>query len=223
MKKTLAAVGAFALLMALPLASSAGTITSIFAGSSSISGGANDLVVGDTISFDVFLTLDAGVGYTALAFTATGDGVATLAAPTNAWAGVANQVTAWSFNTQFGTFVDTTGDPSSAGFLGHQPVGSVPSPALGGLVIGPGAVTGLGASMLIGTVTIAANTLGTFDGGAVLWNTAQLVDGFVLSSGGADTVTTITSSFTVIPEPGTALLMVLGLGGLATMGRKNRA
>jgi hypothetical protein len=37
-----------------------------------------------------------------------------------------------------------------------------------------------------------------------------------------DTVTISTAAFPVIPEPGAALPMILGIGGLAVMGRKSR-
>ncbi len=47
------------------------------------------------------------------------------------------------------------------------------------------------------------------------------VDSF-FGSDGEDTVTIRTAAFPVIPEPGAALPMILGVGGLAVMGRKSR-
>ncbi len=218
MKKALA-VGAFALVMALPLVSSAGSILSTFAGSTT---GNSTIVVGDTISFDVFMTLSSGVSYIGMSFAVTGDEIGGLASNAGiGWAGVANQVTNWSWN--FTTLVPTQVDFTGAFGLA-QPLtnpNSPPSPVLLGQVA-LGSFSGLGISVLVGTVTIAADTLGTFGGGAIMHN-QPVTDSWQTAAAGADPVSFTTASFTVIPEPGTALLMVLGLGGLAVMGRKNRA
>jgi hypothetical protein len=219
MKKALA-VGAFALVMALPLVSSAGSILSTFAGSTS---GTSIIGVGDTISFDVFLTLDTGVNYTGLSFSLTGDEIGGLASSSPGWAGVANNVTnwAWNFNSYYTTQVDFTGD-LGAGFAIPQnnTVFVPPLPVMHGqVVIAP--LVGAGNSMLVGTVTVQAGpTFGTFGGGGIMHN--QPVTDSWQTAAGADPVSFSTVSFTVIPEPGTALLMVLGLGGLGVMGRKNR-
>jgi hypothetical protein len=76
--------------------------------------------------------------------------------------------------------------------------------------------TGTGITSVVGTVTIAANTVGVFDGGAFL---IPGIDGFVTGVVEDTTATFSTASFTVAPEPGTVLFVGTGLIGLA-IGRK---
>ena len=59
MNKALA-LSAFALIMTLPLVSSASSITNTFISSSADTGTQYDLVVGDTIQFEVTLQLNLG-------------------------------------------------------------------------------------------------------------------------------------------------------------------
>ncbi len=213
--KVVAIVLAFALRMALPLVSSAGSITSVFAGSTT---GTTTIFVGNTISFDVYLTLDAGVTYNGMSFSVTGDEVGGLASNAGiGWAGVANQVTNWSWN--FSTIVSTQVDFTGVfGFA--SPLVNPSAPPTPGLIgqVALGAFSGLGNSVLVGTVTIVADTAGTFGGGAIMHN--QYDTGSWQTAAGADLVSFTTSSFSVlVPEPGTALLIVLGLAGLGVMGR----
>ncbi|MDP6978201.1 MAG: PEP-CTERM sorting domain-containing protein, partial [Myxococcota bacterium] len=78
--------------------------------------------------------------------------------------------------------------------------------------------TGDGNPALVGTVTIQADATGAFHGGGF-----QMpgVDGF-LGSSATGLATVIGGQFTVVPEPGTALLLGAGLSGLAIAGRRKR-
>jgi hypothetical protein len=67
MKKALA-LGAFALVMALPLVSSAASIVSSLVSSTT---GTATIAVGDTISFEIDLTVDAGTNVNTLFFGVT--------------------------------------------------------------------------------------------------------------------------------------------------------
>ncbi len=93
MKKALA-LSAFALVLALPLAISAATVATTFKTSTN---GTSEIWVGDTITFDIYVTLSAGVNYARGGFSLSGD-IANAATTSRSagWPGVAHTVTAWT-------------------------------------------------------------------------------------------------------------------------------
>ena len=219
MKKALA-LGAFALVMALPLVSSAASIVSNFSTSST---GTSAIAVGDTIKFEITVTVDANVD--TLFFSTTGDVTGALASANPTWAGVAHTASNWEWHY-------TTGNPSVTGgtAIKFDTNGRIlPAPAA---IAGPNGVlpvigsygffgiskTGANTGSMVGTVTITADANGVYAGGAFIY---PGLDG-IFGSQGEVATTVSTAAFTVVPEPGTAVLMLLGLGGLGVMGRKNR-
>ena len=78
---------------------------------------------------------------------------------------------------------------------------------------------GDGVPSLVGTVTILADTPGFFySGGAYLHPGVGSI-----STGGVEYDVTVSGgAYIVGPEPGTALLLMLGLIGLGVAGRSNR-
>jgi len=219
MKKALA-LGAFALVMALPLVSSAASIVSNFSSSTT---GTSVIAVGDTIKFEITLTVDAGANVDRLFFSTTGDVTGALASANPTWAGVNNVASNWEWHY-------TTGNPSVTGgtSIKFDTNGRI-LPVTGGVgVNGTGVAgsfgffgvskTGANAGSMVGTVTITADANGVYQGGGFIY---PGLDG-IFGSGGDLNPTVTTAAFTVVPEPGTAVLMLLGLGGLGVMGRKNR-
>ncbi len=215
MKKALA-LSAFALAMAFPLVGSAASVTNSFLTSST--GNANDLSVSDTIQFEVTIETDAGVNITTLFWSLTGDASdAVTSTAGSGWANVDNMVTNWAWH-----YTPSGGGNVKMGTNGRIPPAAPPIPtpdrvsgAYGFFGISK---TGDGNPALVGTVTIHADATGAFQGGAFQF---PGVDGF-FGSGGGGAAPVIGGEFTVVPEPGTALLMFLGLGGLGVMGRRNR-
>ncbi|MCH7869737.1 MAG: hypothetical protein IH881_18735 [Myxococcales bacterium] len=223
MNKALA-LSAFALIMALPLVSSGSSITNTFLSSSSASGTASDLVAGNTIQFEVTLQLNDGQIYTTVLFTLSGDtlnpdvvdGSATLG---NGWGSAVHNVTGWVWH--YGN-----NDKVDLGMDGRE---SVVNGALGDNVAGLFGAFGIetkagdprigdGLASMVGTVTITINAIGTFKGGAYLHPTL----GFFGNGTTEDIVTVSGGDYIVFPEPGTAVLMMLGLIGLGVNGRSHR-
>ena len=217
MKKALA-LGAFALVMALPLVSSAASIVSNFSSSST---GTSAIAIGDTIKFEITLTVDANVD--TLFFSTTGDVTGALASANPTWAGVNNVASNWEWHYTTGALGATGGSTVKFDTNGRI------LPVTGGVgVNGTGVAgsfgffgvskTGANAGSMVGTVTITADANGVYAGGAFIY---PGLDG-IFGSQGEVATTVSTAAFTVVPEPGTAVLMLLGLGGLGVMGRKNR-
>ncbi len=219
MKKALA-LGAFAIAMAFPLVSSAASVVNTFIGSSSFTGSNDDLVVSDTIQFEVEITTDGGVNIDTLFWSLTGDAANAVGSTQGCgWCGVDNIVTNWVWH-----YTPPGGGKMKLGTNGRftpnatgqaSPVGNAVSSAYGFFGTSK---TGDGNPALVGTVTIHATAAGQFQGGGFH---LPGVDGF-FGSAGASASTISGGEFTVVPEPGTALLMFLGLGGLGVMGRRNR-
>jgi hypothetical protein len=214
MKKALA-LGAFALVMALPLVSSAASIVSNFSSSTT---GTSAIAVGDTIQFEVNVTVDAATSVNTLFFGVTGDVAGALGSANPVWAGTSHVASNWEWHYTNAAKVkfDTNGTiaPAPAAIAGPDGV----LPVVGSYGFFGIAKTGQGIGSMVGTVTVTANAAGVFEGGGFIY---PGLDG-IFGTGGELATTVTTAAFTVVPEPGTAVLMLLGLGGLGVMGRKNR-
>lgn len=212
MKKALA-LSAFALVMALPLVSSASSVTNSFLSSSS---GTETISVSDTIQFEVTMTTNGGQNYNTIFWSITGDRAGALAGTPATWPTTADHiVTGWDWHYTAGGKVKMGTNGRLVPFTPAQDVGNSVSSPYGFFATNK---TGDGVPALVGTVTIQASASGVYQGGGFQY---PGVDGFIGSSG-TDVTTVSGGAFTVVPEPGTALLMVLGLGGLGVMGRKSR-
>jgi hypothetical protein len=212
-KKVLAA---FALMMVLPLASQAITLTNAFVTSST---GSSTIAVGDTITYEVSLSLTDGNPYVIGTFSLTGDILGTLPSTKGSgWLGVENHVSNWQWNYKSGgsnqVKFATNGVITPA--ITVAPHGPERRLAQSYGIFGETGTTGNGQTKVMGTVTITASTSGSYLGGAFMY---PLVDSWN-GSAGSEVAPIEGAAFTVIPEPGTALLMLLGLGGLGVMGRK---
>ena len=167
---------------------------------------------------------NSGQEYDVVLWTLSGDASAMDSdKPRNGYPGVANNLTEWRWNYVSGTGTVDFGVNSSIVPLDYsQAEANIanPLPAPGLVVVGWGlqVATGTGIPSIVGTVTIAANTIGAFEGGALL---LPGVDGF-LRAGLEDTTATFsTASFTVASEPSAALLVGIGLVGLAARQRRS--
>ncbi len=206
----------------------AGTIHNSFVTSST--GTAGGLVEGDTIQFEVTVTTTAGRNYDTGLFSLTGDRVA---APGWGHADApspAHRVTNWNWhntpagggNVKFGT---------NGRIVPNSPPIPPPDHIVGSFGFYGISKTGDGIPAMVGTVTITiaprlsgggfgtTSPVGVWQGGAFLY---PGVDGF-FGSAGAETTTVSGGSFTVVPEPGTAALLVMGLALIARASRPSRS
>ncbi len=207
---------ALLLLLTLPSLGHAASITNTFKTSSS---GTQTIGVSDTIQYEVTVFADAGVTFNSILWSLSGDAADAITSTAGSgWAGVDNWVIDWQWH------YSPPGSPSVA--IGLITPGFVlpPPSSLPDRVSGPygwtGAPTqGSGVPSLVGTVTLRADSFGTYQGGA-FQNPG--IDGF-LGTGGSVGVSVSGGDFTVVPEPGTALLAGLGLCMLAARSRSTRA
>ena len=204
-----------AITMAFPLVSSASSITNTFLSSTS---GTAQIDIGDTIVFEVSITLNTAQKYTTVFFTLSGD-QATASGESLPFATTAHAVTGWAWH--YTKNAGTGGTKVNFSTTSRQ----APNTAAEGALPPPGPVSGLfgfladatgsGTTSMVGTVTIVADANGEYVGGAYL---QPFVAAFEEGPGLPDTVTINGGDFTVgtvVPEPGTALLVALGLAGLA--------
>jgi hypothetical protein len=214
--------------MSMPSASSASSVDTRFLTSST---GTSSIGIGDTIQFEVSVTADIGRQYSTLFWTLSGDADSVIdpLTPANGWPGVANNVLGWEWNYAPGTrnvnfSTASRNTPANYTQIGVNQANPIPAPGIIGLGYFAQPSTGSGIPSLVGTVTIAANTTGQFQGGA--FYVAGLDGFFDAGSGSEDLGATYNSAIYLVnvPEPGTAQLIALGMLALATgrMRTKNR-
>jgi len=209
----------FAVVITNPCVGSAMSVTNTFLTSTS---GTSSLEVSDTIQFEVTLTIDAGQEFDVGIWSLSGDAVGAFGSTlASGWAGVSNVVTSWEWN-----YTPPGGGKVKMGTNGMVAPLTPPLPTPGRVSGGYGWIASLntpssrfgdGIPALVGTVTIHADSLGTFQGGAIQY---PQVDGFYLGGEG-DIAPVSGGSFTVhTPEPSSALLLAAGLGGMVIARRR---
>lgn len=207
LKKALAA-GIIALALTSPLVSAASSITNTFLTSST---GTSLIAVGNTIQFEVTVELNAAQAYLAALWTLSGDTASAIGSSAGSgWAGVDNIVSDWDW--YYSTISGAGGTEVRIGEISFVPFApSVPAPdRVTGLYGFLESETGDGIPSMVGTVTITADASGLFTGGGYL----QPGVGAFGNSTVLDFVTINGGQFTVVPEPSTALLLILGMVGL---------
>ncbi len=193
----------------------------------SSSTGRETLREGDTIQFEVTVTVDTGRNYDTILWSLTGD------VQVARWWGCcadypdpSNRVTDWAWH-----YTPTGGglvDMGTTGRIAPAPRVALPPPRL---VVGAPGIPGVagksrdGVPSLVGTVTIEAGDFGweVQTTGSFRARAFQLsgVDAFCGSSG-CEEVTVTGGEFTVVPEPGSLTLLLAGLTGMAASRRRTR-
>lgn len=217
-----------------------------FAGSSS---GTTTITVGQTISFEAFITIDefTEVGNVSVSFTGDIDTALATDIPcpgpqgAQCFSDTANRVTDWMYADTSASRVSSIGlrrreGPRSELWLdsGGNPGVAIGNPVFQGFTALVGSVQndsyyeGTGVRSLMGTVTITADRAGSFNAGVLVY---PGVTGVYGHEGGVSEIPSTVHpgtfgvvAFTVlpVPEPGTALLLSMGLVGVAMRSRAGR-
>ena len=209
------AVISFLAVFTTPFVSSASSVTNTFLSSTT---GNEQISVSDTIQFEVTVATNEDQNYNTIFWSITGDADAAVVTSIANWPSDVDHIVTdweWHYTPAGGAKVKMGTNGRLTPFAPTQDVGNSVSSPYGFFATNK---TGDGTPALVGTVTIHATAAGVYQGGGFQY---PGVDGFI-GSAGTDVTTVSGGAFTVVPEPGTALLMVLGLGGLGVMGRKSR-
>lgn len=179
----------------------ASAITSRFLSSSTDT---STIGIGDKIKLEVSITLNRDENYNTIVWSLSGDvnGVEDARTPGDGWPGVANNVTNWEWNYLPRTKLvlpstDTAVEPAEYLEFDANLRNPIPAPGVIGLGFFGQNRTGTGTPSVVGTVTIRANTLGKFEGGAFC---IPGLDGLFGSSGEDETAKYNTALFTVTDD-----------------------
>jgi hypothetical protein len=209
LKKLLLACSLIAL---FPLAAQAISLNNTFLASAT---GTTTLELGDTIRFEVSATTTSGYPYQYGSFTITGDIGGTVSDCISYPTCVATEhlVTDWQWAHDPGTGNVILG--GGAMFPATDP-NDIPARVVQREFPSQPGFIGNGTTKLLGTVTITADASGVYYGGAFHY---PGIDEFGGSTQPPEISLINGTAFTVVPEPGTAVLMLIGICGLATMRR----
>jgi hypothetical protein len=161
--------------------------------------GSTSIAVGDTIQFEVTVTTIENQDYLAVIWSLSGDATQAVMSTVPDWPGVSHNVTNWAWNYMPGKGTVRIGTNGSiTPFAPGLPTPDRVAGFYGFLVGINGSVskTGDGVPALVGTVTITADTPGSFMGGGI-----QIpgFDGFLDPSAMDDPPTVNLGTFTVTP------------------------
>jgi hypothetical protein len=154
--------------------------------------------VGDTIQFEVTVTTIENQDYLAVIWSLSGDATQAVMSTVPDWPGVSHNVTNWAWNYMPGKGTVRIGTNGSiTPFAPGLPTPDRVAGFYGFLVGINGSVskTGDGVPALVGTVTITADTPGSFMGGGIQYPGG---DGFIGTDTVADAVAVSGGAFTVI-------------------------
>ena len=160
--------------------------------------GSTSIAVGDTIQFEVTVTTIENQDYRAVVWSLSGDATKAVMSTAPSWPGVSQNVTNWAWNYTPGEGTVKIGTNGTV--IPFVPIitPSIETPVRVSPIYGffsPPIKVGDGIPALVGTVTITADTPGSFMGGGIQYPGG---DGFIGTDTVADAVAVSGGAFTVI-------------------------